>query len=194
MTHGLDERWRTAFLKTVQQHENAAALKEAALEGRLADWTSELTAVVVATCQTLGWHASAKNHRLDMLPIPGCEYLGMDVMAFDKGEKRWRFPIAVIELENSRSDDRIAYSLWKVLCVRAQLRIVFCYRRSPNEGAVLIRLLRDKIIQAMGLAERMNLEGKTIIVVGSRADSATFPYGFFKWWRLENNTGTFTQV
>lgn len=36
-----------------------------------------------------------------------------------------------MELENSRDSERIAYSLWKVLCVRAELRIVFCYRSLP---------------------------------------------------------------
>ncbi len=98
----VDKQWQEAFLKTVQQHEYAFPLKEAALQERLGDWTKELTSVVVATCEAMGWQASAKDHRLDMLPI-----------------------------------------------------------------------------------------GKTLVVVGNRNDSATFPYGFFKWWSLDINTGTF---
>jgi hypothetical protein len=43
----------------------------------------------------------------------------------------------------------------------------------------------------MELENRVKLEGKTLVVVGSRNDSATFPYGFFKWWSLDINTGTF---
>ena len=38
---------------------------------------------------------------------------------------------------------------------------------------------------------RVKLEGRTVIVVGSRGDADTFPYGFFKWWRLDRNTGQF---
>lgn len=190
----IDEQWRAAFLKTVQQHDRAQLLKEAALEGRLGAWTKELTAVVVSTCQSLGWQASAKSHRLELLPVTGSEYLGIDVMAFAQGKTRWRFPAAVIELENSQSDDRVAYSLWKVLCLRADLRIVFCYRRSVAKGSALMRSLREEAIEAIGLAGRMKLEGETLVVIGSYDSSSTFPYSFFKWLRLDNNTGTFTQA
>ena len=190
----IDEQWRAAFLQTVQQHDRAQPLKEAALEGRLGAWTKELTAVTVATCQSLGWQASAKGHRLELLPVTGSEYLGIDVMAFAHGKTRWRFPAAVIELENSQSDDRVAYSLWKVLCLRADLRIVFCYRRNVAKGSALMRSLREEAIEAIGVAGRMKLEGETLVVIGSYDSSSTFPYGFFKWLRLDNNTGTFTQA
>lgn len=190
----IDEQWRAAFLQTVQQHERAQPLKEAALAGRLGAWTKELTAVAVSTCQSLGWQASAKGHRLELLPVTGSEYLGIDVMAFAQGKTRWRFPAAVIELENSQSDDRVAYSLWKVLCLRADLRIVFCYRRSLAKGSALMRSLREEAIEAIGVAGRMKLEGETLVVIGSYDSSSTFPYGFFKWLRLDNNTGTFTQA
>ena len=194
MTHNIGEQWQAAFWQTVQRHENASLLKEAALRARLGEWTKALTAVVVATCEVMGWRASAKDHSLDLLPVPRSEYLALDVMAFAKGEKRWRFPIAVMELENSRDDDRIAYSLWKVTCVRADLRVVFCYRASADQGSALVRFLRDEVVAAMGLAERIKLEGQTVVVVGSRNDAATFPYGFFKWWQLEHNTGTFRLI
>ena len=187
------DRWRTSFLETVQQHERAAPLKEAALHGKLGAWTKELTAIAVSTCESLGWRASAKGHRLELLPVVGSEYLGMDVMAFPEGIKRWRFPSAVIELENSQNDDRVAYSLWKVLAVRADLRIVFCYRCSSAKGSTLVRSLQEEVIQAMGIAGRMRLEGETMVVVGSYHSSSTFPYGFFKWWQLESNTGMFSQ-
>lgn len=139
----------------------------------------------------MGWQASAKWHELDLLPMRGSEYLALDIMAFAGGDRRWRFPVAAIELENSRSDDRIAYSLWKVLCVRANLRIVFCYRPDAQQGAGLVRLLADDVVHALSLTERARLDGETVVVVGSRADAELFPYGFFKWWRLEPNTSEF---
>lgn len=185
------EHWRSTFWSSVQQADHAQTLKEASLTERLAAWTKELTTVSVKTCQDLGWQAAAKGHRLELLPDAHSEYLGMDVMAFADGTTRWRFPVAVIELENSRKDDRIAYSLWKVLCVRAELRLVFCYRREPDEGAALVRWLSREVIAALGLDQRIGLDGETIVAVGSRGEAAAFPYGFFKWWRLESKAGVF---
>jgi hypothetical protein len=183
--------WQAVFMQTVQTHENSSSLREAAIHERLVDWTRELTSLVVATCEVLGWKASAKGHKQNMLPVSNSEYLSLDVMAFADSEERWRYPVAVFELENSLSNDRIAYSLWKVLCLRADLRVVFCYRRNSDEASGLVKFLRDEVIQAMDIAGRVKLEGKTLVVVGSRNDSASFPYGFFKWWSLDLNTGKF---
>jgi hypothetical protein len=43
----------------------------------------------------------------------------------------------------------------------------------------------------MPLAERADMAGETLVVVGSRNDSQTFPYGFFQMWKLNWNTGRF---
>jgi hypothetical protein len=99
-----------------------------------------------------------------------------------------------MEFENSKKDDRIAYSLWKVLCVRSALRVVFCYRKQAAEAPALIHFLRDEVIKAIDPESRLKLGGHTILVVGSRSDAETFPYGFFKWWRLDRNTGQFHVV
>ena len=185
-------RWREAFFRTVQNNENASLFRQAAQAEDLAGWTAYLTDAVVGTCQALGWRAAAKGHHLDLLPIPHAEYLTLDVMAF-AGSARggWRFPVAAMELENSRDSERIAYSLWKVLCVRAELRIVFCYRSLSRQAPALVNCLSRDVIGALPLEQRLALEGETLVVVGSRSDSSAFPYGFFKWWRLERNTGSF---
>lgn len=187
----LDEQWQTMFMKAVQRPEHATPLREAALQGHLGDWTKALTAAAVAACERLDWQACAKGPVLDVLPISGNEYLGMDLMAFPDAQTRWRFPKAVMEFENSKNDDRIAYSHWKVLCVRASLRVVYCYRKSAGEGSKLVQFLQDEVIGALDPQARVKLEGRTVIVVGSRGDAETFPYGFFKWWRLDRNTGQF---
>lgn len=183
--------WREAFWAVLDQHERAMPLREAALQGRLGEWTKALTVVVVTTCNAIGWQASALGHTSSPQPVSVSEYLKLDVSAYAPNEHRWRFPIAVFEMENSRTDERVAYSLWKVLCVRAQLRVVFCYRRDRNEGTSLVKLLGEEVIGALTIEERMNLTGQTIVVIGSRDNSATFPNSFFRWWQLEQNTGTF---
>jgi hypothetical protein len=140
----------------------------------------------------MGWHGAARGHRSVLLPVPRAEYLALDVVAFETaGDRRWRFPVGVFELENSPVDDLASYALWKVLCVRANLRVVFCYRRNADQGAELVRHLADQVIQAMEIPTRTVLTGETLVIVGWRSETATFPYGFFKEWTLDANTARF---
>jgi hypothetical protein len=182
------------FWKTIENLENSSALKEATINESLSVWTKELTTVVIKTCNNLNWQASAIGYRLHMLPIPRNEYLSIDVMAFLDEGKRWHFPKAALELENSLEDNKIAYSLWKVMCVKAELKIVFCYRRKPDEGPTLIDYLTNEVVNSMDIEERERLDGHTLVVIGSRNESENFPFGFFKWWELENNTGNFRRI
>jgi hypothetical protein len=185
------EQWQRTFWETVRQPESAEGLKDASIAERLGDWTEILTSVVVKTCESVGWTACAKGHKLNLLPVRRSEYLAVDVMAFADGPQGWRFPVAVAELENSQDFDQVAYSLWKILCIHADLRMLFCYRRSADDRPTLVSSLGQEVVNALDLASRTQLRGETLVIVGSRADSGTFPYGFFKWWRLETNTGKF---
>ena len=191
MTVDLPERFRQEFFACIRADDSAESLKQSALAGRLGEWTRALTTVAVRTCERMGWPASGRANKLNLLPVQRSEYLALDVMAFADGQKRWRYPKAVIELENNPNLDLIAYSLWKVLAVRADLRLVFCYRRSPELGTALVKHLRDEVIGAMGLTGRVALDGETVLVIGSRSESTTFPNGFFNWWCLNTNIGNF---
>jgi hypothetical protein len=192
MPDALAPVWYGKFMDILQHHESSALLKDAAILGQLGKWTTALTGVVCSTCEAMGWKAAAKGNLSTLLPEARQEYLALDVVAFEPaGDRRWRFPIAAIELENSREDDRVAYSLWKVLCTRADLRIVFCYRKDATEGGTLVRHLTEQVAQPMGIQERTRIGGETMLVVGSRNESATFPYGFFKEWRFDMNLGRF---
>lgn len=191
MRESVLKQWQASLLEAIREPEASAALRAAALDERLADWTTALTKCVVESCRGLGWHAAAKGHRLPLLPVNRCEYLAIDVMAFSDGQKTWQFPAAAFELENSRQDHAVAYSLWKVMCVRAGLRVVFCYRPQPDDGTRLVRLLQDGVISPLLSPGGERLQGDTVLVVGGKSESETFPYGFFKWWWLEKPTGQF---
>src|SRR6202166_636828 len=184
MPDALASVWYRKLMDMLQHHESSGRLKDAAIRGQLGKWTAALTGVVCSTCEEMGWKAAAKGNLSTLLPEARQEYLALDVVAFEPaGDRRWRFPIAAIELENSREDDRVAYSLWKVLCTRSDLRVVFCYRKDAAEGGTLVRHLTEQVAQAMGIQERTRIGGETMLVVGSRDEAATFPYGFFKGWR-----------
>ncbi len=194
MRSGLSSDWYARFLETLQTDGAAAPLRDAAIMGQLGKWTEALTSLTCQACSDMGWHASAKGHISAILPVPRSEYLALDVVAFESvGERRWRFPVAVFELENSKNDDLVAYSLWKVLCVRAKLRVLFCYRQDADDGNALVRYLSEQVAHAMELQDRTALTGETYLVVGSRNEATTFPYGFFKNWLFDTNVGRFVR-
>ena len=191
MADDLPNRFRSALMDTLRDEIYAGPLREAALSGRLMPWTKELTNAAVNACMRLGWSASAKGHTSELLPVSRGEYLGLDVIAFALGERRWRFPLAVMELENQAHEDVIAYSLWKLLSVRATLRVLFCYRKEASQAGPLKTHLQNEVVEAMELGTRAALEGDTLLVIGRRAEAETFPHGFFAWWQLDANTGRF---
>ena len=195
MPENLSGLWYAKFMDTVRQHPASAALQEAAQRAQLTEWTRALTTIVVGSCEAMAWKGVAKGHKSTILPVPRQEFLGLDVVAFEPaGERRWRFPVAVFELENSTADDRVAYSLWKVLCVRSQLRVVFCYRQDSGDGSKLVRHLAAEVARAMEIPERTAVIGETLVVVGSRDETKTFPYGFFKDWLFDANVGRFSRA
>ena len=195
MPESLSGLWYAMFMDTVREHPASAALQEAAQRAQLTEWTRALTTIVVGSCEAMAWKGVAKGHKSTILPVPRQEFLGLDVVAFEPaGERRWRFPVAVFELENSTADDRVAYSLWKVLCVRSQLRVVFCYRQDSGDGSKLVRHLAAEVARAMEIPERTAVIGETLVVVGSRDETKTFPYGFFKDWLFDANVGRFSRV
>jgi hypothetical protein len=195
MNGSLFQQWQPAFLQHVQDSSTAAPLKEAALTGQLADWTACLTTAVVRSCEFLGWRAAGKGHPLALLPQVGQEYLGIDVMAFtETAPTRWPLPLAACELENHAKDDRVAYSLWKVLCLRVGLRVVFAYRPDWERSRQLVKAVETDVVGGLRPEQRIILEGQTVLVVGNRGEGETFPWGYFKFWMLNTNLGRFEKV
>ena len=186
--------WRPSLFRLLERPESGAPLKEAALSGALGDWTRHLTAAVVAACEAVGWRASAKGFRGRVLPVARNEYLSLDVVAFSESSARWPVPVAVFELENSPADDPVGYSLWKVLCVRAAARFVFAYRRDVAEGIALVDRLAQSVIGGWSIADRLAVGGDTTLIIGNRGGAETFPYGYFRTWMLDTNTGRFQRV
>jgi hypothetical protein len=194
MTDELLIRWKTSFFKLLESDLRANQLKEASIEENLDTWTKLLTGIVTDNCRAIGWTTAALGHKCNTLPVSRSEYLSLDIMAFNKGRARWQFPIAVFELENKRDPNYISYALWKLLCVRASLRVLFCYRPTPKEGSDLVSLLNQEVIQPIPVEERVKVDGSLILCVGNRHHAGTFPYDFFRWWEFDKDTGTFTRM
>ncbi len=192
MTATLASRWLGQFHASLENDgATSMELRDAALQAQLRRWTTALTKIVVRSLEALGLTAAAKQNAGRALPLAQQEYLGQDVMAFAAGPPAWRFPVAVAELENAPDDTRVAYSLWKILCVRCQLRIVVCYRPELAAAGPLAAMLAASVVGEMPVSERTRLEGETLVVVGSRNEASTFPHGFFQAWKLNTNIGRF---
>lgn len=78
MAVALAPLWYGKFMDTLQHHELAALLKDAAVRGQLGKWTTALTGVVCSTCDAMGWKAAAKGNRSTLLPEAREEYLALD--------------------------------------------------------------------------------------------------------------------
>ena len=102
--------------------------------------------------------------------------------------------MAVFELENSRNDDRVAYSLWKVLCLDCPLRAVFAYRDDWHEARELVHRLEREVVGAIPVSRLADLRGQTLLVTGSRGEGESFPWGYFKIWSLDANLARFEKI
>jgi hypothetical protein len=192
MMAALARQWLDEFWPVVSARERADRLREAALGNRLDAWTSAATEVVVATSRVLGWDAVAKGSPSSVHPEVREKFVTIDVTAFARtADYPWPFPIAAFELKNSRRDDRVAYSLWKVLCLRAPLRMVFAYRPDADKGVALVADVAVRVIGGMSISDRTSLQGETAIVIGNRSGGEQFPWGYFRTWILNTNTGRF---
>ena len=182
---------RSLYASLDEDPATAAQLREASIAGDLAGWTQALTDLVAQSVCQLGLEVAAKGHRCTAMPVQREEYLALDVTAFQGAGDTWRFPAAVFELENSARNAAVAYALWKALCIRDSLRVVFCYRSARADARRLIGLLANRVVGAMAVPDRERLGGDTLVFIGSRSESASFPYGFFQAWRLNRNLGRF---
>jgi len=73
-------------------------------------------------------------------------------------------PKAAIEHENLYDPDKISYCLWKILCVRAVVRVLICYQKNESKVGELKRLL-EKIIRAGELME--GEDGDLLVIIAN---------------------------
>jgi len=50
------------------------------------------------------------------------------------------------------------------------------------------------VIGGFSIADRLAIRGDTTVIIGNRGGSETFPYGYFRAWTLNTNTGRFDRV
>ena len=102
------------------------------------------------------------------------EYLNIDAVFIDRAEydprkkyDKWDpfvLPRAVVELENSYDIEKISYCLWKILCVRAPIRVLICYQKGADKVATLKQRLEDVIWQGSLVK---GTDGDLLVIIGN---------------------------
>lgn len=130
------------------------------------------------------------------------EYLNIDAVFIDKSEydlpeerKGWDpfvLPRAVVELENYYDRMKISYCLWKILCVRAPIRVLICYQSNANNVLTLKQHLESIIWQGSLMK---GTDGDLFVIIGDGSVKGEASWGkyfsVFEWRndRLEKIEG-----
>ena len=101
----------------------------------------------------------------------------------------WAFPLGVFELENSLSDEKVSYCVWKVACIRSPFAVVMAYRRDWDEARELVQRLSE-----MAPRELVQNGQELVLTVGSRSLGEQFPWSFFRFWKYTPTLKAFSKL
>jgi hypothetical protein len=91
-------------------------------------------------------------------------------------------PSAIVELENSYDNDKIAYCLWKLACIRSPIRVLICYQKGKDAIASLVRHLEVVIWQGSLLKGDSSV---LLLIVGDGTKGEGYEWGdyfsIFEW-------------
>ena len=120
-------------------------------------WTEFLGKVLDVTGQKMNCSV-IRSRKKSSKGDPSGEYLDIGAFYFDKSdydldigigddEDPFVLPRAIVELENSFDINKITYCAWKILCVRAPIRVLICYQKGMDNITSLAKHLENVIWQ-----------------------------------------------
>ena len=182
--------WLSAFMQVIDNSYK---------KYNIADWTSsEWTHFLGEVLDEVGKKAeySVVHLRPDNKAESG-EYLNIDALYFaDKDytsdeKEPLVLPRVAVELENSYSSDKIAYCLWKLMCIRTALKVLICYQRNEQKIRDLKARLEAVILDGK-LMEGQDVE--VLLLIGNEDSHEDTEwnnyYSVFEW----KNNGGFKQT
>lgn len=140
--------WLKHFTKIIEQEYEKK-------QWTAAQWTEFLGRVLDDVAKQINCYVERRRQKKKE-DEDSSEYLGIDAVFIDDfegnfmEESDWNpvgLPRAAVELENSYEQKRISYCLWKLLCVRAQIRVLICYQGNQINVNNLKERLEDLIWQ-----------------------------------------------
>ncbi len=144
-----------------------------------AKWTEFMREVISDVGTKM--HCYVARLRPDNKELSG-EYLNIDAVFIDdaeydlvKNEKsEWDpfvLPRAIVELENSPKLMKISYCLWKIICVRAPIRVLICYQTN-KDGVITLKEHLENVIWRGSLMK--GTEGDLLVIIGDEGVSKTW--------------------
>lgn len=123
------------------------------------------------------------------------EFLTIDAMFIDnveyehgvkgkRDEDVFALPRAVVELENSPKFEKVAYCLWKLLCIRSPIRVLACYQKGERYISDLVKYLQDAIWER-GLMK--DDSGDLLVIIGNESAPEDYKweeyFSVYEWRR-----------
>jgi hypothetical protein len=188
--------WLKYFIYSLKEKEKTDYPRN---PNRDAEWTEFMYKIIDGVADKLNcWPARRRQENIH----ESGEYLNIDAVFIDNAEyestkedRRWDpfvLPRAVVELENSYDLKKISYCLWKILCIRAAIRVLICYQSDIDKVKFLKKRLEDVIWQGSLVK---GSDGDLLVIVGddSRDEDSQWEdyFTMFEWRndRLERIKG-----
>ena len=159
------EQWVDSFKKSLIELEDESYVDSDA------EWTEFMMKVMRKMGQEIGCHIAGKNSEVKKY---SGEYLNIDAMFIDNSAyddwlypEDWDPPVlpsAVVELENQYDIKWITYCLWKILCIRAEMRVLICYQ-SNTEKVESLRKYLEETIRNRNLMK--DVKGELLVIIGN---------------------------
>ncbi len=128
--------------------------------GRVMDGVGKRMNCHVARRRPENKESSGEYLNIDAVFIDRAEY---DLIKKERGWDPFVLPRAVVELENRYVIEKISYCLWKILCVRAPIRVLICYQRNTDKVTTLKRHLENVVWQGSLMK---GTDGDLLVIIG----------------------------
>jgi len=174
--------WLNGFIKScieLEDQSDCEGKEWTDFMGRVLDRVGDKTNCYVVRRRPGKKEESGEYLNIDALFIKNSEY---DLATV--GENGWDpFVLShvVVELENSYNINKISYCLWKILCIRAPIRVLVCYQNTRNK----VRSLKEHLEKVIRRGRLMKgTDSDLLVIIGNESaagdDWGKF-YAVFEW-------------
>ena len=167
--------WMNSFIKALVETEEKSNIE------RDSEWTDYMKTVMESVAKGFDCYLAMTRKRPEDDEYSG-EYLNIDVLFLsldsytDWDSDTWdppALPLVAVDLENNLDVGKITYCLWKILCIRAPLRILICYQATARDVSLLRRELEDVIKQWNLMRDSPD---ELLVVIGDESKSNDEPW------------------
>jgi len=182
--------WLNSFINTLKEKEKTDYPENPKSDP---EWTKFMKKVMEGVAEKMDCYVAQSFQEKGK---ESCEYLNIDAIFIDNAEYDIMYqdngqydpfvlPRAVVELENEYNIEKISYCLWKILCVRAPIRVLICYQNGKEK----VKSLREHLENVIWQGSLMKgSDGDLLVVIGddsARGEASWEDYFMVFEWRSD---------